>query len=143
MVQQNVIRIIVCYDDTELSKTVLKEAHKHARLWHAELEIVKAVDRDEPIRHEKLLEMEEELESHVQDLLENEDIPYSVQLHVDDISVGEKIVDLAESLDAAMIFLGIRKHSRVGKMLFGSTAQYIILHASCPVVTINPGMPGV
>jgi nucleotide-binding universal stress UspA family protein len=36
-----------------------------------------------------------------------------------------------------LIFLGIVKKSKVGKLLFGSTAQYVILHAPCPVVTVQ------
>jgi len=131
------MKFIVCYDDSQLSREVLKEAQKHARTWNASLEIVKAVQRADPIKHARLMEMEEHLESEVEGLFESVDIPYSVQLYVDDIEVGEKILDLAERNKADLIFLGIKKHSKVGKLLFGSTAQHIILHASCPVVTVN------
>ncbi|MEE4599851.1 MAG: universal stress protein, partial [Desulfobacteraceae bacterium] len=27
--------------------------------------------------------------------------------------------------------------SKVGKLLLGSTAQYVVLHAPCPVITIK------
>ncbi len=35
------------------------------------------------------------------------------------------------------IFVGIEKKSRTRKLLLGSTAQYIILKASCPVITVK------
>ena len=35
------------------------------------------------------------------------------------------------------IIVGIVQKSKVGKLLFGSTAQYVILNASCPVVTVK------
>ncbi len=131
------MKFIVCYDNSELSKNVVREAQRHASAWNATLEIAKVVRRETPIRRSRLLEMEEQLEAEVQELFQEVDTPYNVQLDIDDIHVGEKIVELAEIKNANLIFLGIKKHSKVGKLLFGSTAQYIILHATCPVVTVN------
>lgn len=131
------MKFIVCYDDTELSKDVVREAQKHADRWDATLEIAKVVRRETPIKRTRLVEMEEELESEVKALFEDVKVPYNVQLDVDDIHVGQKIVELAGVMEAKLIFLGIKKHSKVGKLLFGSTAQHIILNAACPVVTVN------
>lgn len=35
------------------------------------------------------------------------------------------------------IVIGVKRRSKVGKLLFGSNAQYIILQAHCPVVTVK------
>jgi nucleotide-binding universal stress UspA family protein len=35
------------------------------------------------------------------------------------------------------IFVGVKKRSRVEKMILGSTAQHVILNASCPVTTVK------
>jgi nucleotide-binding universal stress UspA family protein len=35
------------------------------------------------------------------------------------------------------MFVGIEKRSRTQKLLLGSTAQFIILKAKCPVVTVK------
>ena len=131
------MKFIVCYDDTELSKDVIREAQKHADRWGASLEIAKVVRRETPIKRSRLMEMEEELESEIRALFADVNVPYKVQLDVDDIHAGEKIVELAGVMEAELIFLGIKKHSKVGKLLFGSTAQHIILNATCPVVTVN------
>ena len=53
------------------------------------------------------------------------------------LSPGEDIVIFAEDNDIDQIFVGIEKKSRTRKLLLGSTAQYIILKATCPVTTIK------
>lgn len=131
------MKIMVCYDSLKLSKTVLREAQKHAEKWNAEMEIITVITRIEPIKHEKLVKMEEQFEHDVKEIFKGKNIKYSTSLLVDYSEAGEKIVNSAKRNNIDLIFLGIKKHSKVGKLLFGSTAQYVILKAPCPVVTIN------
>jgi nucleotide-binding universal stress UspA family protein len=130
------MKFIVCYEDAAVAKDTLKEAQKHAVKWNAFIEIIQAVKREEPIKRSKLVEMEENLEETMAELFDGLEIPYNVQLQIDDIDVGEKIVELANRKKADLIFIGIKKRSKVGKLLFGSTAQYVILNALCPVVCV-------
>ena len=131
------MKIMVCYDNSTVSKNVVREAQAHASQWNAEIKVVSVVMRVEPIKHTKIAKMEERLEQEIQELFEGVAIPYTVQLHVDDIEAGDKIVKIAQRNRVNLIFLGIRKRSKVGKLLFGSNAQYVILNAPCPVVTLN------
>ncbi|WP_049928553.1 universal stress protein [Halopiger goleimassiliensis] len=52
---------------------------------------------------------------------------------------AEELLEYVEDVDARYIVLGGRRRSPVGKVLFGSTAQPVLLSASCPVVTITRG----
>ena len=131
------MKFMVCYDSSDLSKYVVKEAQKHAGVWNASLVIVQVVRREDPIEHFKLLAMEEEFAAEIQVLFEDVDIPYDVQFLVDDIDEANKVIELAERKNIDLIFIGPKKRSKVGKILFGSTAQLIILNAGCPVVTIT------
>jgi nucleotide-binding universal stress UspA family protein len=46
-------------------------------------------------------------------------------------------VSFAEENDIDQIFIGVEKVSRTQKIIVGSNAQYIILKAPCPVVTVK------
>ena len=47
---------------------------------------------------------------------------------VSDLESGEELVQFAVDNKIDEIIIGIRKRSKVGKLLFGSTAQYVILN---------------
>jgi len=131
------MKFLVCYDETNEAKKALKVAQEHAKIWQAELEVVNTITRVEPLKHSKVKKMEEKIEGEVKEILAGDDPPYDVQLLLTDLTSGEELVKFAEDQKIDQIFLGIVKKSKVGKLLFGSTAQYIILHAPCPVVTVQ------
>ncbi len=131
------MKFLVCYDETNEAKKALKVAREHAKIWKAELEVVNTITRVEPLKHSKVKKMEEKMEGEVKEILAGDDPPYEVQLLLTDLTSGEQLVKFAEDQKMDQIFLGIVKRSKVGKLLFGSTAQYVILHAPCPVVTIQ------
>jgi nucleotide-binding universal stress UspA family protein len=131
------MKFMVCYDNFAESNNVVAEAQKHAVRWSAEIKVVSVVTRVEPIKHARLEKMEKRLEQEIQELFKGVEIPYTVQLHVDDAEAGEKIVEIAQRNGVDLIFLGIKKRSKVGKLLFGSNAQYVILNAPCPVISLN------
>jgi len=69
--------------------------------------------------------------------LQEEKIPCETTLSVRGLEPGEDLVQLAEEKQADEIVIGIRRRSKVGKLLFGSTAQFVILNAPCPVVSVR------
>jgi nucleotide-binding universal stress UspA family protein len=54
------------------------------------------------------------------------------------MSPGEDMVAFAEENEVNLIYVGVEKRSKVQKMLLGSNAQYVILNAPCPVMTVKP-----
>jgi nucleotide-binding universal stress UspA family protein len=132
------MKIMVCYTNTPASKHAVHEAQKHARIWNAHIDVVQVVHRDMPIRRSRLKEMEAAFEQEIEALFGENDPAYNAQLQVDDIDIGEKIVKIAKRKKADLLFMGLKRQSKVGKLLFGSTAQHVLLNAPCPVVTVNP-----
>jgi len=131
------MKFLVCYDETNAAKKALEAARDHAKVWQAELEVVNAITRVEPLKHAKVKKMEEKMEGEVKQILAADDPPYEVQLLLTDLTPGEQLIKYAEDQEMDQIFLGIVKKSKVEKFLFGSTAQYVILHAPCPVITVR------
>ena len=131
------MKFMVCYDGTDEAKEALKVAQNHASVWNAKLEVVNTIVRIEPLKHSQVKKAEEKLEKEVRDILGADDPPYESLLLLTDLTPGEQLVKFAEEGRIDSIFLRNIKKSKVGKLLFGSTAQYVILHAPCPVVTIQ------
>jgi nucleotide-binding universal stress UspA family protein len=50
---------------------------------------------------------------------------------------GVDMVEFARENNIDMIVIGIRRRSKLDKLLFGSNAQYIIVKAHCPVLCIK------
>ena len=84
-----------------------------------------------------ILKASSELED-VKRRLEEQELQCEISQLARGLTPGEDLVQFAEEKQIDHIFLGIEKRSRVGKLLLGSTAQYIILNAPCPVTTVKP-----
>ena len=50
---------------------------------------------------------------------------------------AEDLVGVAEAEQAALLVIGLRRRSPVGKLLLGSNAQQILLAAGCPVLAVK------
>ena len=78
----------------------------------------------------------EDLES-AKKIVDDDGIPCETKLLVRGMTPGEDIVQYAKEQAIDEIIIGIKRRSKVGKLLFGSNAQYIIIKAPCPVVTVK------
>ena len=129
------MKIMVCYADTSTSRDTVRLAQKHAEVWKAEIEVVSTITREEPIKHSRLQEREEQFEAQIRELFDDVEVPYKAHLLVNSTSAGEQLIKHATRKKVDFICMGIRKRSKVGKLIFGSTVQYVILNALCPVLT--------
>src|SRR4051794_12368756 len=64
-------------------------------------------------------------------------IPHEVQQLTAGRGAAEEILRVAAEQDATLVVIGIRSRSPVGKLLLGSTAQEVLLGATCPVVAVK------
>jgi nucleotide-binding universal stress UspA family protein len=70
-------------------------------------------------------------------LFEEDGIACNTHLLIRGLSAGEDLVEFANENQIDQIVVGVKRRSKVGKLLMGSTAQYVILQAECPVITVK------
>lgn len=130
------MKILVAYDGSKVASAAVELAIVHAKAFDAEIGLVtvfsKATDREQ----KEIWKAEERLEK-MQTLCEKKGVKCHSHLLVRGASSGEDIALFAQENNFDEIILGVKKTSKVEKMLMGSTAQYVILSAHCPVVTIK------
>ena len=131
------MKILVGYDGSQESKKALGLAQRHAEAMDAKIEVVRAINRSDPLDYHIIENAEQELEWGVKEILVKGEAPYETHLLLSPNSAEDQLLAFAEMNNIDEIFIGAPKRSRIGKLLLGSTAQHIILNALCPVVTVN------
>ena len=131
------MKILVCYDGSNVAKDAVKLARHHAEVYGGNLLLVKALPQGPELKFENIQREETSLEGEAKEILGDSDTPYETHAIVTNMSPGEEVVDFAKRNEVDEIVIGIRKRSKVGKLVFGSTAQFVILNAHCPVVSIR------
>jgi nucleotide-binding universal stress UspA family protein len=126
------MNIIVAYDGTREAKEAARVATRHAKAFNARIILTYSMvgGPEIPKKAEKELQLQEIA-------LKEEGFECESLLSVRGLDIGEDIIKIAEEKQAEEIIIGIQRKSKVGKLLFGSTAQYIIMNAACPVVTVR------
>jgi len=129
--------LMVCYEGSEMAAQTLKLAQFHAKSWQVAIDVVSTFKREKPLTPTQVKEMEQGFQDEIAQQFKQTKVPYEAHLLIDIYSSGEQLVKFAENKNYQFIFIGISKRSKVGKSLFGSTAQYVILNAPYPVITVN------
>jgi nucleotide-binding universal stress UspA family protein len=131
------MKILVGFDNSNVAKDALKLAQEHAKAFHAEIHVLRSVAQSRELKFEDIEKAEKELEKNVQTYFEGSGLSFESHLIVSSLSSGEDLVRFAERKKVEEIFIGVRRRSKVGKLVFGSTAQFVILEAPCPVVSVK------
>ena len=128
--------IIVGIDDSKVSQEVLKLAAKHAKAFNVAIVLVTSLKGGPDVPRKEFVQAEKTL-SKAETFFQGADIACEGHMSVRGLEPGEDIVKFAEEKKAEQIIIGVKRRSKVGKLLFGSNAQYVILNAPCPVLTIR------
>lgn len=130
------MKIIVGYDGSNSAKEALALAKKHAVAFDAKVIVVLSLTGGS-VTHAVEVEHATENLEWAKKMFDDDSIPCETKLLVRGMTPGEDIVEYAREKAIDEIIIGIKRRSKVGKLLFGSNAQYIIIKAPCPVVTVK------
>ncbi len=136
MISGGTMKIMVCYDNSKSAQEALKLSIQHAKHFNAKVFLVTSKVGGTKDSAEDNREAEYNLE-HGKTLLEKEGIECEARLLIRGLESGEDLIKFANENEIDEILIGIQRTSKVGKLLFGSTAQHVILEARCPVVTVK------
>ena len=129
-------KIIVGYDGSNTGRAVLVLAKEHAQALDGSIYVVASLIGGDDTHVDDIKHAEDNL-AYAQTFFEQDGIPCETHLLIRGLSPGEDIVQFAKDISADQIVVGVRRRSKVGKLMFGSTAQLVILEAPCPVVTVK------
>ncbi|WP_336344618.1 universal stress protein [Halalkalicoccus ordinarius] len=138
--------IVAAVDRNERATAIVREAARLGEAFGEAVEVVHVLARDEfvslertqvsetgeSVPIERVVEMAEEIAAEAVE-----------EAGVEAETVGlmgdpaEEIVSYAADRDASYVVIGGRNRSPVGKALFGSVVQSVLLTAECPVVSLR------
>ena len=130
------MKILVSYNATKESQAALDLARNYAKVFNARMVVVSSSEGGKGEKLEDINKIKEDLEK-IQAEIINDGIECQIVQLARGFTPGEDIVLYADENDIDQIYVGIHKKSRTSKIILGSTAQYIILKAKCPVISVK------
>lgn len=126
--------VVVGYVPTPEGESALRHALEEARGRGVGLLVVNTSRGDALV--DKRFADEEQLRV-LKDRLAASGVDHELIHGIHGREAAEEILSVASDRRADLIVVGLRRRSPVGKLLMGSTAQRVLLEASCPVLAVK------
>lgn len=130
------MKIMIGYDGSNAAKDALNLAVTYAMAFKAEVHVVTSLETGTEQQQDEIENARNSLEW-AEQLFKSKNIPCETHLLIRGLSPGEDLVQFAEEKGIDQAIVGVKRRSRVEKILMGSTAQYVIIKAPCPVVAVK------
>ena len=134
--EEKQVAIVVGYVSTKEGQAALQRALAEAKLRRTNLVVINSNRGGRDFDGDASAENEVELQR-IHDVLSGDGIEVEVRQLVRGNEPSEDLIAVAEETDAALIVIGLRRRTPVGKLILGSNAQRILLDAPCPVLAVK------
>jgi len=120
----------------EVDQELLEVALREAKAYNGSVLLVTSMRGGEEVELKEFTQAEEKLEK-AKEIFEKEGVAVETKFLVRGLPAGEDLVNFSKKAKVDEIIIGVRRRSKVGKFVFGSTAQYVILETDCPVLSVK------
>ena len=130
------MKFLVGYNGSKAAQSALALAKDFAKVFNAKVFVLVSMEGGSSEKIEDVAKARADLE-YAENFLKQESIDCEAREMVRGLSPAEDLIKFARDNDIDQLFVGIEKKTRTRKILLGSTAQYVILKAPCPVISVK------
>ena len=130
------MKILVGYDGSNAAKEAMTQAAKQAKAFGGSVTVLVSLTGG-TVTHETELAQANEDMKFAEKVFKDAGISCETKLMIRGNTPGVDMVEFARENHIDMIVIGIRRRSKLDKLLFGSNAQYIVIKAHCPVLCVK------
>ena len=130
------MKFLVGFNGSAEAKAALSLAKDFAKTFNAKVLVMSSMEGGSGEKPEDISQARRDLRE-AKDFLEELGVECETHQLARGFTPGEDLVKFAEENQVDQIFVGIEKKSRTSKLILGSTAQFVILKAPCPVITVK------
>ena len=128
------MKFLVGYNGSVEANAALSLAREFAKIFIAKVFVMTSMEGGAGEKVEDITRAEQNLRE-AKEFLNEQGVECETHQIARGFTPGEDLVKFAEENQIDQIFVGIEKKSKTSKLLLGSTAQFVIIKAPCPVIT--------
>lgn len=128
--------VVVGYVATPEGRAALQAARTEARDRQLKLVVVNSHKGGASFDGDDALRTDEELET-VRRELSGDSVEFEILELVRGNDPTDDLIAVASQVGAALIVIGLRRRTPIGKLILGSNAQRILLESDCPVLSVK------
>ena len=128
--------VVVGYVPKPEGEAALEAGVREAKLRGSKLVVVNSHRGGQEFDGPKARAAETDVEA-IERKLADSGVEHEVRQLVRGFEPAEDLISIAETSDAELLVIGLRRRSPVGKLILGSNAQRVLLDAQCPVLAVK------